>query len=119
LVEEFGAASLLGSGKSTLKYTRARDYLSDKPQLNKSRAPHEARVHGQQTTRASATWICRERNKSRDKTTTSSQTSRKKRIVGAEVDHSEVLEKRFQASLSEGKTPFVVAGADVQPRQQQ
>lgn len=37
----------------------------------------------------------------------------KKRIVGAEVDHSEVLEKRFQASLSEGKTPFVVAGVGV------
>lgn len=50
---------------------------------------------------------------------TSQPSGKKKRVVGSEADQLELSAKRFQAALSDENTPSVVAGADVQPRQQQ
>lgn len=119
LAQEFGAANLLGSGRSMTNNPSARDNLSDKPKLKKSRATNDIKVHKSPTTHATPTWRRRERKKPRDNTATSIQSQGRKRMAGIEVDHTEVSAMRFQAAFSGENKPFVVARADVQPRQQQ
>ena len=109
-------AKIVGSGLTASKDPKARDKLSGKTQLNKSRATTEVKAQKTTATRAIPTWTRKERNQHRDKTAKRFQLQGKKREAELEVDHFGLSAKRFHVDFSEDNTPFVVAGADVRPR---
>ena len=109
------AAKIVGSGLTASKDPKARDKLSGKTQLNKSRATTEVRAQKTTATHAIPTWTRRKRNQHRDKTAKRFQLQGKKREVELEVDPFGLSAKRFHVDFSEDNTPFVVVGADVQP----
>ena len=139
LAQEFGAASMLGTGRSLARSPNAcenlsaRDNLSVNPTLKQSRAAQEVRIHNTPNSRAaqevrihntpnsrvSSTWTRRQREKSKGNTAANFQSQGKKRRAVTEADHNEVSAKRVQKILSGENKTFVMAGADVQPRQQQ
>ena len=63
----------MGSGLTASKNPKARDKLSGKTQLNKSRATTEDRAQKKQATHAIPTWTRRERNQQREKMTNNFQ----------------------------------------------
>ena len=125
LAQEFWAANMLGTGRSLTRSPSAcenlsaRDNLSENPTLKQSRAAQEVRIHNTPTSCASSTWTRRERKKSKGNTAARFQSQEKKRTPVTEADHTEVSVKRVQKILSGENKTFVMAGADVQPRQQQ
>ena len=104
LPKGFGAAKLLGSGKSTTNNPSACDNLRDKSKLNKSHATTETRAPKTTATHATPTWTHKERSKLKDNTATSFQSQGKRRVVGSKADHTEISAKRFLATLSEEDT---------------
>ena len=133
LAQEFGAASMLGTGRSLARSPNAcenlsaRDNLSVNPTLKQSRAAQEVRIHNTPNSRAaqevrihntpnsrvSSTWTRRQREKSKGNTAANFQSQGKKRRVVTEADHNEVSAKRVQKILSGENKTFVMAGADV------
>ena len=111
----FGVAKIVGSGLTASKDPKARDKLSGKTQLNKSRATIEVKAQKTTATRAIPTWTRKERNQHRDKMANRFQLHGKKREAELEVDHFGLSAKRFHVDFSEDNTPFVMAEADVQP----
>ena len=85
----------MGSGLTASKSPKARDKLSGKTQLNKSRATIEVRAQMKSTTCAIPTWTRRERHQHRDKMANSFQLHGKKREANSEVDNFGLLTKRF------------------------
>ena len=119
MAQLFGAAKIVGSDLKASKNPKARDKLSGKPQLNKSRTTIEDRAQKKQVTRAIHTWTRRERNQQRDQTAKNLKLHGKKREADSEVDDFGLLAKRVQMDCSEDNTPYTVAGAEGQPRQKQ
>ena len=127
LAKEFGAAKLLGSGRKANKNPTscditnpsARDKLSDTPSLRLSHDMDGNRVHKQKASCLARTWTCRERISSKNNTAAQVKLQGKKRMVAFKVSHMAGLAKRFQVIHNEEEKSFVVAGADVQPRQGQ
>ena len=128
LAVEFGAAKLLDLGRkahnknpnpSGLSNPSARDNLSGTPSLKLSRDTNGIGVHNLQSSRAARTWTCRERPKLKSNTTAQVKVQGKKRMVASEVSLMAGSSKRFQVVVNDDEKFFVVAGADVQPRQGQ
>nr|POF06038.1 hypothetical protein CFP56_47749 [Quercus suber] len=116
LAQLFGVAKIVGSGLIASKIPKARDKLSGKTQLNKSRATTEVRAQKKSATSAIHTWTRRERHQHRDKMANNFQLHGKKRGVDSEVDNFGLSSKRFQMDFSKDNTPFAVAGVEGQPR---
>ena len=118
LAKEFGVATLLGLSKRATKNPISRDNLSDLSQLKKSRDSLRARSLHSEPNCVASNWTCSER-KTKGNTTWTYQPPRKKRVTRIEADLPVVSAKRFQVNPSNEKSPSRVAGAVVQPRQQQ
>ena len=118
LAKEFGAATLLGVAKRATKNPTSRDNLSDLSQLKKSHDFLEAKSLHSEPNHVASTWTRRER-KTKGNTAGTYQPLGKKRVTRTEANLPAVLAKRFQANPKNKKSPSVVAGAIVQPRQQQ
>ena len=70
------------------------------------------------STCSTPTWKLRERSHTGDKVETSKSLG-KKRVAKIEVEQSNSKAKRFQAAFRDETTPSVMAGVNVQPRQEQ
>ena len=114
-----GLGRSLTRSPSACENLSAHDNLSDNPTLKQSRAAKDVRIHNTPTSCASSTWTRRERKKSKGSTVANFQSQGRKRMAVTEADHTEVSAKRVQKILSGENNTFVMAGADVQPRQQQ
>ncbi|KAF3971514.1 hypothetical protein CMV_004884 [Castanea mollissima] len=118
LAKEFGAATLLRAAKRATKNPTSHDNLSDLSQLKKSRDFLEAKSLHSEPNHVASTWTHKER-KTKGNTAGTYQPPGKKRVTRTEADLPAVSAKRFQADPRDKRSPSVVAGAAVQPRQQQ
>ena len=118
LAKEFGVATLLGVAKRATKNPTSRVNLSDSSQLKKSRNSLDAKSLHSEPNHVASTWTRRER-KTKGNTAGTYQPPGKKRVTRTEVDLPAVSAKRFQVDPRNEKSPSIVAGAVVQPHQQQ
>ena len=118
LAKEFGAAKLLGLGKSTTKNSTSRDNLNHLSQLKKSHDSLQASSLHSDPICVASTWTRRE-GKIRGNIAKTKQPLGKKKVTRAEADLPVVSVKRFQVNPKNEKSPSVVVEAVVQPCQQQ
>ena len=118
LAKEFGAAKILGLGKSTTKNSTSRDNLNHLSQLKKSHDSLQASSLHSDPICVASTWTRRE-GKIRGNIAETKQPLGKKKVTRVEADLPVVSVKRFQVNPRNEKSPSVVVEAVVQPCQQQ
>ena len=118
LAKEFGAAKLLGLGKSTTKNSTSRDNLNHLSQLKKSHDSLQASSLHSDPICVVSTWTRRE-GKIRGNIAETKQPLGKKKVTRVEANLPVVSVKRFQVNPRNEKSPSVVVEAVVQPCQQQ
>nr|POF05628.1 hypothetical protein CFP56_28871 [Quercus suber] len=116
LTKEFGAATILGLGKKSSKNPSSRATLTHSSKPKHARDSQDASAIHMDPTRAASTWKRRERRNTSDKTETSRSVGKKRTT---EAEQSNPNTKRFQVTFRDENTLSGMAGADVQPRQEQ